>query len=566
MDYQELISLYTNKGLDITNLKEKLEVAKPLKGRLKYRAVDIIAQRSAILNDINNLLITLEKGERVENFNKDVELLLEDYFRVLTKSISSIKAWKFMKITPLEYTLELFQNLNTKEKFKKVMYLNREYLNFLQYQNIADIRDCLKNSNGLNNEVIRKLEFLKLMFDKLKNKEVKIEFFCFDKSFLISLMWARKCKGLKLEDFMKSRKKSIQEEYKKFSQFFSYEDFNNVTENLEITSKILKISVGNVIEAYSEISESEAEVYYIEEEFEQFKELLKKHKKMQTIKNEYEKQKKEIAKQEKEKAKAELEKIQKDLENKVLDKKEKNKITKEDKKEENIVPKEQIYPLIFSWLEREDLTLARRVGSKNLTRFFDKVKEIQEKSGIRVSLYMVTNAGKDITLKRLEDFKKKAKQNGLSNLVEGALGGYSTFRIDKNGTITDIAEMSNKDRDEIVEMLEDTHNVILSRELVDSSEKSYIRYQITDKKEKNINKKYLNLIISNLLKDDNVRKKPLKFLLFMEGKKAGIDVLYEEQLKGISQLSEYYKEKYSIIHGKIMNVRIDNLEMFINEE
>ena len=60
MVYQELISSYENKGLDITSLKILLEAAKPLKGRLKYRAIDIIAQRSAILNDINNLLIVSE--------------------------------------------------------------------------------------------------------------------------------------------------------------------------------------------------------------------------------------------------------------------------------------------------------------------------------------------------------------------------------------------------------------------------------------------------------------------------------------------------------------------------
>ena len=66
MDYQELITSYNNKGLDISYLKEILKIAKPLKGRLKYRAIDIISQRSALLNDINNLLITLEKGEKVQ--------------------------------------------------------------------------------------------------------------------------------------------------------------------------------------------------------------------------------------------------------------------------------------------------------------------------------------------------------------------------------------------------------------------------------------------------------------------------------------------------------------------
>lgn len=562
MDYQELIISYNNKGLDINSLKEKLKIARPLKGRPKYRAIDIISQRSALLNDINNLLIISEKGEKVEEFNKDVDRILKDYFLILIQSITSIKAWRFMKLESSEYTEEIFESLNKKEQFKKVLYLNREYFNFLEYQNIADIRDCLKNAKGLNDETIRKLEFLKLMFNKLNNKEIKIEFFCFDKNFLMSLMWSRKFKNLKLEDFMKSRKKDIQEEYKKFSQFFTNEDFRTVSENLDLTSKTLKTSVNNVIEAYSEMSESESELYYIEEEFEQFKELLIKHKRMQSIKREYDKEKKELAKIEK--IRLENEKIQKALEYKEAQKLEKCK--KELKKEERRdVPKEQVNPIIFSWFEREEITLTRRVGSKRLIEFFDKIKELQNRSGIRFSLYIVTNSGKEVTLKRLEDFKKKANQNGLSNLVEGALGGYSSFRIDKNGTITDIAEMSNTDREKIIKLLEETNSVTLSKDFIDDNEKLYIRYQIKNKKDKSINKKYLNLLISNLLKDDKIRKESLKFLLFMDGKKAGIDVLLEEQLKGISQLSEYYKEKYSIVSGKINNIKIDNIEAFIEE-
>ena len=284
MDYQELITSYNNKGLDITELKENLKIAKPLKGRLKYRAIDIISQRSALLNDINNLLITLEKGEKVEGFNKDTDILLNEYFMTLVKSVEMLNAWKFMRLIQSEFTKEKFERLNFKEKFKLVMFLNREYLEFLKYQNIADIRDCLKNAENLDDDTIRKLEFLITMFNKLKNKEVKIEFFCFDKDFLMALLWSRKFKNLKFEDFIKSRKKCVKEEYKKLSKFFTNEDFIDISENLDITSKVLKTSVHNMIEAYSEMSESESEVYYIKEEFEQIKLLLKKHKKMQTIK------------------------------------------------------------------------------------------------------------------------------------------------------------------------------------------------------------------------------------------------------------------------------------------
>lgn len=596
MDYQELITSYNESSLDIKDLKENLKIAKPLKGRLKYRAIDIISQRSALLNDINNLLIALEKGERAAAFNKDTDLLLTEYFLTLVKSVEMLNAWKFMKLIPTEFTQEKFERLNQKEKFKLVMFLNREYLQFLKYQNLADIRDCIKNAESLDDEIIRKLEFLRLMFNKLKNKEVKIEFFCFDKDFLMALIWSRKFKNLKFEDYIKSRKRCIKEEYKKLSKFFSNEDFRDISENLDVTSKTLKTPVNNIIEAYSEMSESESEVYYIEEEFEQLKELLKKHKKMQVIKKEYDKQQAELRKLEKERKEKEyqeqlqrekeeaerLKKLEEEQEEirEIIDPKKLQKIPKakrvkkaektvqkenEDNNNIDVVPKEEVNPLIFTWFEREDITIARRIGSKTLTRFFEKIREIEADTGIRVALYMVTNAGKEVTLKRLEDLKKKAFKNGLPNLVEGALGGYSSFRVDKKGNITDIAEMSEAKKQKVIKLLEKAKGEVLTRESIDENAELYIRYQMTDKKDKNINKKYLNLLISNLLKDENIRKQPLKFLVFMEGKKEGIDVLHEDQLKGISQLSDYYKEKYLISHSKTMNVRIDNIESFIEE-
>ena len=106
----------------------------------------------------------------------------------------------------------------------------------------------------------------------------------------------------------------------------------------------------------------------------------------------------------------------------------------------------------------------------------------------------------------------------------------------------------------------------LTPDLIDEDVDLFIRYQMTDKKDKNINKKYLNLLISNLLKEEEIRSEPLKFLVFLEGKKEGIDVLHEDQLKAISQLSSYYKEKYSMTNSKTMNVRIDDIESFIEDK
>ena len=203
--------------------------------------------------------------------------------------------------------------------------------------------------------------------------------------------------------------------------------------------------------------------------------------------------------------------------------------------------------------------------TKKVVEFFEKIKNIQRRTGVRVSLYIVTNAGKELALKRLQDFQRKAAINGLPNLVDGVLGGYSSFRIDKNGKITDVEIMSDINKKKIIGLLENTKGLVLEEEMIQGKEEPYLRYQISDRRDKSITKNYLNLLVSNLLKDDRVRRQPLKFLPYIEGKYAGIDVLLESQLKGISQLPEYYKIKYSIAPGKTMNARIDNIDSFINE-
>ena len=578
MDYQELITSYNQKGLDIADLKEKLEIAKPLKGRSKFRALDMIAQRSALINDTSNVLIISEITDKVEVFYEDTSSVLKEYFEVLIDSIKSAKAWKFMKLVPTEYSIDVFEQLSYEKKFEMLFILNQKYLSFLEYQKIADIRDCLRNGN--NDETTRKLQFLISMFNSFKNKEIKNEFFCFDKKFLMALIDFRKSKSLRLEDFIKAKKKNVQQEYDKFINFFSNEDFRTISEVLVLTSKTLKTTVGDIIEAFGELSESESEISYLEDEYKEFKKLEKKFLRMKIVRVQWEKEKikrekiefaKRIAEEKKKKQEEELQRKkleeelkqakENELKKKLLEEKIKKKL-----QETNKSSKEQVNPIIFSWLEKEDITITRRLGNKVVVEMFDKIKQIQEKTGIRTSLYIVTNAEKEVALKRLRDFQKKATINGLPDLVEGILGGYSTFKIDKTGKIVNIAAMSEINKKKIISLLENTKGSNLLKEKLESETDSYLRYQLTDRKDKSITKEYLNLLVKNILKDERVRRQPLKFLPFMEGKCAGIDVLLESQLKGISQLPEYYKTKYSISPGKTINVRIDQIENFINSK
>ena len=73
----------------------------------------------------------------------------------------------------------------------------------------------------------------------------------------------------------------------------------------------------------------------------------------------------------------------------------------------------------------------------------------------------------------------------------------------------------------------------------------------------------MNFTVNRLLDDPRISKQPLKFLPYIENKKAGIDVVLESQLKGISQLPEYYKSKYHIAPGKTMKVSIEDLDAFL---
>lgn len=570
MDYQELITSYNKKGLDISNLKQKLEIAKPLKGRNKFRSLDMIAQRSAIINDTSNVLIISEIPDKLEIFYEDIKNVLEEYFEVLIQSIKNAKAWKFMKLIASEYSIEVFEKLTDEKKLEMLLELNQKYLNFLDYQRIADIRDCLRNAN--NDETIRKLQFLITMFDSFKNREIKNEFFCFDKNFLIVLVDYRKSKCLKLEDFIKNKKKQVKQEYEKFINFFTNEDFRTISEVLVLTSKTLRTTVGDVIEAFSELSETESEISYLEDEYLELKKLEKKLSRMAVIKAKYEKER--IKRERLEFTKKLVEdkfKKQEEIQRKKMEELKKVKETEVKKKaletklqQDNKSKKEQVNPLIFSWLEKEDITLTRRIGNKRVVEMFNKIKQIQEKTGIRISLYLVTNAEKEIALKRIQDFQKKAATNGLPNLVEGILGGYSSFKVDVSGKITNIAEMSNINKQKIIKLLENTRGSNLVREKLQSETESYLRYKLTDRRDKYITKEYLNLLVKNLLKNESVKRQPLKFLPYIEGKSAGIDVLLESQLKGISQLPDYYKAKYDIAPGKTINVRIDQVDNFIN--
>ena len=185
-----------------------------------------------------------------------------------------------MKLNPKEHVIEEFKKLSIQPKIEKSIDINRKYSDFLEYQKVADIRECLRTADKFSENTIKKLCFLRLMFNNLKNENIKREFYCLDQKFLKVLIEFKKSKILRLDEFIQTKSKSIQKDYKKYSQFFTTEDYRDISDNLILTSKTLKQPVAEIIEAFCELSESKAEKVYLEEEFEDLKEVQEKYLKM----------------------------------------------------------------------------------------------------------------------------------------------------------------------------------------------------------------------------------------------------------------------------------------------
>lgn len=578
MEYQEIVTAYNEKDLDTYSLRDMLKVAKPLKGRQRYRAVSIVDNSLFLNNEITYLLTMSESIEKTKKFLDKLELILNGYFEYLVTTMKNCDATILVEMKPKFYTQTEFEILTKEEKFKILLDINKKYYNFLDYQEVADARDSLGINPRFYNNRILELKFLMEMFNNFKSDTIKEEFFCFSKEFLMTLIDFKKSNKIRIEDFVKNKSKSIQNDYEQYSKYFSTEDFREIIENLTLTSKTLKISLTKTIECFYELSESANEKKHLRGDFIDLHSLEKKYSIMKKLKVKVQKQK---IKEEKEKEKRVLEekvekerKVQEEQLRKAQEAKEREERDKAIGMQDAYIAeeiktivkaKEQVNPMIFTWFESEDVTLTRRVSAKKLNAFFDKIKQIQEQTGVRVSLFLITNSNKELTTKRIEEFKKKATAKGLPNLVEAAFGGYSTFKIDKDGKILDIAQMSEINRTKIVNLLEKPVKYYLSRDQIITGEKNFLRYQFSDNKNSRVTNEQLKTVIDEILKDEKIKRQPLKFLPYKEKDSTGIDVVLESQLKGISQLPDYYKTKYSITPGKTLRADVTTIDQFIED-
>lgn len=568
MEYQEIITLYKEDNLDISNLKEKLEMAKSLKGRLKYRALNRIEDSIDFIFEIPNTLVIPENPEKWGQFKRSCDRILKEYYAILIKSLEETNAWEFLKLEHSDYSEESFEKLNSEEKFEVLLELNEKYSYFLKYQKVADIRDCLDRGTELDDKIIKRLEFLNKMLGASENPRTKTEFYMFNEKFLITLANYGKARNVKLEDYMKSKGKSIKDEYVKLSKFFSAEDLKDIAENLVLTSTTLNISIPNIIQAYSEISETEMEIEYFLSEHKEISQLKAKYQKMELIKEEHKKIKQEKLLQEDETK----EKLESQQEVKIEDNQENDneiKISEEEYtdelnsqieeiKEIPIVKEDVNYIKLF-WFQREEKQSACTMTDEQLSNFLDKVKQMETETGIRSSLFLITNSDEEITKKRFEKLQNEAINRGMPKLLEGALGGYSSFKIELDGSVKSISQMSEINRSKIITLM---NSYGIEETYVNNDEHAYVRYEFSNENDKSITLLSLNrlkTVLENRIKRSN---QPIEILTYLEGNYSGIDVVLNSQIIGIAQISDYYDSKYNLLNKNGFTVYSNNIDEF----
>ncbi len=590
MDYQEIVTKYKKEGLVTSNLEKRLEIAKPLEARPRYRALDMSGRSFYYNTSILDLLTIPENSKKLDFFESNSRSLINEYFNDLIERIKKCQAWDFMGIKARDFSKERFEKAKLSEKFSIIYELNQKYCKFLEYQKLADLRGMFTDKkDNFDEQTLMKMCFFRLMFGSFKNDKIKQEFFCFDERFLHALLKYKNSKNVRLEDHMKNQKGGVKHTYEVFENFFTTEEYRDIIENILLTSKATKMSKTSVMRIFSQMSETEAEQDYIHSEMEIFKELEEKCYKMNEVRLAYEKDK--IAKENEERAKKlaeegkrkaeELKRRQEEAKKRVLEAKLKaereRKISHTEGYTEELdrriaalqktpTAKEAVIPILFIWLDKDKASLTRKIGNQKLATFFSKLKNIENETGRRTSLFLITNADQETTQKRIDEIKRKAKEVGMLRLVEGGFGGYSSFRVDEQGKINEVSMMSLENREKIKLLLENSFYTSLPRSLIDENERNYIRYKFTDKPDKSITKSYLGMLVGQMLNDEKVRRQPLKFMPFIEREATGIDVVLESQIKGISKIHEYYESKYDISLGKSYKVNVEKIEQFLEEK
>lgn len=588
MDQKELVTQYKKGTLDTSNLKKKLELSKDLKPRPLYRHLEYFMTIGDI-EETHELLRMKVEPENIEKFEKGLDRRLKHILREITERVNKNGAWTYLGLKPEDYTQDKFDGLSTEEKFSVLNTMLSGYNSFLDLQKVADLRGEIEIEGiPIDEDAEKKMALFMAMIESNENKNVKSGISDFESRYMNSILKYSKKRDISFAAHMEKQAKYIVRKYNFYKEYYKDEDYEELADFISAASKATKFTKIKTAKILSQLCETEREQRFLESDIRDIGLFSKKREEFKKLKEELER--KQAREAEEKRIAEELQKQKEEEERKALEARQRE-IDEEKKREEaerlriigeddgytgefdkkiealrqTVSAKEAVYPLFLTWIDREDITLSKRLGKDRMKSLFDKIKKIEIETGRRVSLFVITNADKDVTKRRLEDLKAKSEEAGLPRLVEGAFGGYASFMIDRNGEVTDTAIVDPKDRKKVIDLIDSGFFFGFPKELVDQSEQNYIRYKLEDKPAKTHPMSYLRYLAGQMLEVPRIKSQAIAFQPFIENKAVGIDVILCSQLKGIKRLRDYYEAKYYIEKGKSSTLNVNGIDKFIEE-
>lgn len=580
MDYQDVVEQYKNNKLKSSDIRSKIKIARSLDFKNRYMFMNneegIFSEQELKKLEKANYIVQIQEAHSL--LNDKLQNIYQDLMSYVSKTPTRDVVGKQSRI----YDIEVFTELPCADKIKAILKINDDYSKYLEYIKIASAIDYLSSQEN-SAEDNKKVLFLLEMFKSIKGELVKPSIAFFEKSFFHHLINSQKKDGNSLDEYFEKQKENIQWQYKKAKALYSEEELIELCKIIVATSKNLEISVKNTIKCFSEISEVEFEQMHLAENAEDLKDFQKKYEDIQRKKEAEEKRilEEERKRQEEEKKRAEQEKRRLEEEKRKAEKANKSqKLIKNrntigyanfssettGKIEEKIIehksskqPKEDRIVIVLYWMERSDNDLNKRVNKKTLNHFFETVKQIEKNTGKKTSMFLVTNANREITLNRVNQLEEQAQKNQLTDFVEGAIGGYGTFWIDEEKQIVDNATMTEQQKEIIKQVLEKNEGFKLRRDILDDDTEDYLRYKFPERVSKSLNEEYLILIKKLVTRNITPRIAGIKLIHFVENEYPGLDVVLNSQLEAFYLLPEYYKAKYNV--GEIYKADIKNMDI-----
>ena len=129
-----------------------------------------------------------------------------------------------------------------------------------------------------------------------------------------------------------------------------------------------------------------------------------------------------------------------------------------------------IIPIFLDWTGtiNEILFTEKEIGAVKLKRFFDSIKNLENKTNSKAIITVVSGSSLSSSKSRLNIINQLAINYGMSDLFQFMVAEYSGYLIESNGTVTKLDSISSEllyKQDEIKKFLENKQDIKINTDV-----------------------------------------------------------------------------------------------------